>query len=53
MNDLAEITTDSDEYDPTGKTPEQVDVMIAMYHWHRDVKNSRMDAIRCCVLEGF
>ena len=41
---FAEITTDSDEYDPTGKTPEHFDAMIAKYY--RDVKNSRMEAIR-------
>ena len=51
--DLAEITSKSDEYDPTGKTPEQlpVDAMIAMYH--RDVKTSRMESNRrSMLLEG-
>ena len=51
--DLAEITSESDEYDPTGKTPEQlpVDAMIAMYH--RDVKTSRMESNRrSMLLEG-
>ena len=48
--DLAEITSESDEYDPTGKTQEQLDAMIAKYH--RDVKASRMDANRRRMLEG-
>ena len=48
--DLAEITSESEEYDPTGKTPEQLDAMIGKYH--RDVKNSRMEAIRRRALEG-
>ena len=49
--DLAEITSESDEYDPTSKTQEQLDAMIAKYH--RDVKTSRMEANRRCkLLEG-
>ena len=42
--DLDEITSESDEFDPTGKTPEQMDAMIAKYHM--DCLNSRMEAIR-------
>ena len=42
--DLAEITSESDKYDPTGKTPEQLDAIIAKYH--SDVKTSRMEANR-------
>ena len=42
--DLDEITSESDEFDPTGKTPEQMDAMIAKYHM--DCHNSRMEAIR-------
>ncbi len=34
--DIDKITTDSDEYDPTGQIPEQLDAMIAKYR--RDVK---------------
>ena len=47
--DLTEITSESDEYDPTGKTPEQMDAMIAKDH--RDVKASRMEANRHSILE--
>ena len=36
------MTSESDEYDPTGKTPEQMDAMIAKYH--KDCHNSRMGA---------
>ncbi len=41
--DIDEVFLESDEYDPSGKTPEQLDAMIAKYH--RDVKASRMEAI--------
>ena len=40
--DLAEITLDSDEYDPTGKTPEQMDAIIAKYR--NDCQTSRREA---------
>jgi hypothetical protein len=42
--DLDEISTGSDEYDPTGKTPEQLDVMIAKYK--RDAMASRIAAAK-------
>ncbi len=40
--ELDEISTGSDEYDPTGKTPEQLNAMIAKYK--RDATASRMAA---------
>ena len=42
--DLAEITSESDDYDPTGLTPEQLDAIIAKYH--SDFQTSKMEAIR-------
>ena len=42
--DLDEISTGSDEYDPTGKTPEQLDAMIAKYK--RDATASRIAAAK-------
>ena len=42
--DLNEITSESDEYDPTGKTPTQMDALIAKYH--RECQASRMEANR-------
>ena len=49
--DLDEISTGSDEYDPSGKTLEQLDAMIAKYK--RDATASRMAAAkRCSVVEG-
>ena len=38
------MTLESDEFDPTGKTPEEMDAMIAKYH--KDCHNSRMEEIR-------
>ena len=38
------MTSESDEYDPTGKTPAQLDAMIAKYK--KDCHNSRMEANR-------
>ena len=38
------MTSESDEYDPTGKTPEQMDALIAKYH--RDCQTSRMEVNR-------
>jgi hypothetical protein len=40
--DMEEMSSSSDEYDPTGKTPEELDAMIAKYS--RDVKSSRFEA---------
>jgi hypothetical protein len=42
QKDLDEISTGSDEYDPTGKTSKQFDAMIAKYK--RDTTASRMAA---------
>ncbi len=51
QKDLDEISTGSDNYDPTGKTPEQLDAIIAKYK--RVVTASRMAAAqRRSVLEG-
>jgi hypothetical protein len=48
---LDEISTGSDEYDPTGKTPEQLDAMIAKYK--RDTTASRIAAAKLRrILEG-
>ncbi len=48
---LDEISTESDEYDPTGKTPEQLDAMIAKYK--RDTTASRIAAAkRRSIFEG-
>lgn len=44
QKDLDEISTGSDEYDPTGKTPEQLDAMIAKYK--RDATASRIAAAK-------
>ena len=38
------MTSESDEFDPTGKTPEEMDAMIAKYH--KDCHHSRMEANR-------
>ncbi len=40
--DISEVSSNSDEHDPTGKTQEQLDEMIAKYR--RDSKASRMEA---------
>ncbi len=48
--DMEEMSSGSDEYDPTGKTPEELDAMIAKYH--RDVKSSQIQANRRRALEG-
>ena len=32
QNELDAITSESDEYDPTGMMPEQMDSLIAKYH---------------------
>ena len=49
--ELDEISTGSDEYDPTGKTPEQLDVMIAKYK--RDAMANRIAATkRRSIFEG-
>ena len=42
--DLDEISTGGDEYDPTGKSPEQLDAMIAKYK--RDTTASRIAAAK-------
>jgi hypothetical protein len=42
--ELDEISTGSDEYDPTGKTPEQLDAMIAKYK--RDTTANRIAAAK-------
>ena len=42
QKDLDEISTESDEYDPTGKTPEQLGAMIAKYK--RDTTACKMAA---------
>jgi hypothetical protein len=47
---IAEVSSDSDEYDLTGKTREKLDEMIAKYH--RDTKASRMEANLYRALEG-
>ena len=44
MRDVDAATSESDEFDPTGKTPEELDAMIAKYH--KDCHNSRMEANR-------
>ena len=41
---MDEISTGSDEYDPTGKTLEQLDAMIAKYK--RDTTASRIAAVK-------
>ncbi len=48
--DREEMSSWSDEYDPTGKTPEDVDVMIAKYN--RDIKASLIEANGRRALEG-
>ncbi len=48
--DMQEISNGSDEYDPTGKKPEQLIAMIAKHH--RDVKTSRMEVNLRCALDG-
>jgi hypothetical protein len=47
---MDEMSSYSDEYDPTRKIPEQSDAMIAKYH--RDVKARRMEANWGRALEG-
>ncbi len=47
---MDEISTRSDEYDPTGKAPEQLDAMIAKYKG--DTTASRMEAALRRALEG-
>jgi hypothetical protein len=45
--DIKEMSSCSEEYDPTGKTPEELDVMIARYH--RDLSLAglkRISAVR-------
>ncbi len=48
--DMDEIFTGIDEYDPTGKTPEQLHEMIAKYK--RDSTASRMEATQRRAMEG-
>ncbi len=49
--DLDEISTGSDEYDPTGKTPVQLDAMISKYK--RDATASKIAAAkRRSIFEG-
>ncbi len=48
--DMEEISSGSGEYDPTGKTPKQLDAIIVKYH--RDVKASLMEANQHRALEG-
>ena len=42
--ELDEITCDITDYDPEGKTQEQMDAIVAKYH--KDIKASRMEVIR-------
>ncbi len=44
------MSSGSDEYYPTGKTPEELDAMIAKYH--SDVKSSLFEANRRRAMEG-
>jgi hypothetical protein len=46
--DIDKLTTDSDIMSgQEGKTPSELDAIIANYHWHHKVKDSRMQAIIC------
>jgi hypothetical protein len=47
---MEEMSSWSDEYDLTGKTPQQLDALIAKYH--SDVKASLMEANWSRALEG-
>ena len=40
--DMEEMSSGYDPYDPIGKTPEELDAMIARYH--PDMKSSRIEA---------
>jgi hypothetical protein len=48
--DMDEMSSGSDEYNPTGKTPEELDAMIAKYP--RDVKSSLFEANWHSAMEG-
>jgi hypothetical protein len=48
--DIEEMSSGRDESDPTGKSVEESDAMIAKYH--RDVKSSRFEVNQRCALEG-
>ncbi len=48
--DMEDMSSGSDPYDPTGKTPQELDAMIAKYH--RDMKSSRIGANRRSAIEG-
>ena len=48
--DMEEMSSWSDQYDPIGKTPEELDAMIARYH--RDMKSSRIENNRRRAMEG-
>ncbi len=48
--DMEEISSGSDPYDQTGKTPEELDAMIAKYH--RDMKSSQIEANQFRAMEG-
>ncbi len=47
---MEEMSSGSDPYDPIGKTPEDLDAMIARYH--RDMESSRIEANRRRAMEG-
>jgi len=48
--DMEEMSSGSDPYDPIGKTPEELDAMIARYH--RDMKSSRIENNQRRAMEG-
>jgi hypothetical protein len=48
--DMEEMSSGINEYDQTGKTPEELDAIIAQYH--RDVNSSRIEANWRSALEG-
>ncbi len=48
--DMEEMFSGSDPYDPTGKTPEELDAIIAKYHG--DMKSSRIEDNRRLAMEG-
>jgi hypothetical protein len=48
--DMEEMSSGSDEFDPTGQTSEELDAMTAKYH--RDLKSSRFEVNRRSAMEG-
>jgi hypothetical protein len=48
--DMEDVSSGSDPYDPTGKTPEELDAIIAKYH--KNMKSSRIEANRRRAMEG-